>query len=219
MAASRGSESSRISSRASTSRCQGLTPKEPQPARATEASIAKPRLKRPIMVSSSLMFRQQLAHLRFVHRAVDRSKPHMSKAWRAMAVDQHARGHAMHLVKLRELSVRVEVNVECRMELFQEFIRTLGVGFEIDGKYLEPLRFVGALQGLHPRKRLFARPAPRCPKVQVHDATTGVRQVKRRGGVSGIEHSQANAHENESHPHGHPVPCPPNHLLRYLLLT
>src|SRR5580700_5442031 len=168
MAASRRSASSCISWRASTSRCQGLTPKGPQPATAIEPSIANARVNRWIIVCTpvkQLLFGQELTQLRFVNWTIDRSKAHMSEACHAMAVDQHARRHPSHLVELRQLGIWVEAHGKCWMKLRQELIRIGAIPIQIDGNYFKPLCFVGAFHNFHPRERLSARPAPRCPEI------------------------------------------------------
>src|ERR1700733_1327014 len=142
MAASRGSESSCISRRASTSRCQGLTPRELQPVTAARASSANARLTRPIMVSSLaqlLLFGQQLPYLRLIEGSIDRPKAHVRKACHAMAVDQHARWHALHFVEFGELSFRVKAQIEGRVKLMQEFVCSGAVSVQIDGHDLQPL--------------------------------------------------------------------------------
>src|ERR1700722_4817669 len=101
-----------------------------------------------------LLFRQELPHLRFVERTVDRSKADVRESRHAMAVDQHTRGHALYFVEFRELPLRIEAHVERGMKLLQEFVGVGAIPIEIDGNYLEALRTISALQNLHPRKRL-----------------------------------------------------------------
>src|SRR6202521_5226442 len=126
IAASSGLASSRISSRASTSRCQGLTPRELHPDASAAPAAKHRKLKRPIFILAPrkyvLLFRQQLLHLRLEDRAVDRSKTLMCKAGHTMTVNQHARGHHVHPIRLRKLSRGIEAHVKCRIELMQKFL-------------------------------------------------------------------------------------------------
>jgi hypothetical protein len=75
-----------MSSRASTSRCQGLTPRELQPEISPTPRITHTRPKRQLMFSPKkpLLFGQQLTYLRFIDRAIDRSKSHVRETSHAM---------------------------------------------------------------------------------------------------------------------------------------
>src|ERR1022692_858868 len=164
MAASRGSASNCISSRASTSRCQGLTPRELHPDTASVPAIVHKRLNRPRYIDppscKCLFFGQQFTQLRFEDRGIHWPKSDVSEARYAMAIDQHTGGHAFDSVELGRLSFRIEAHVKRRFELIQKFVRIEAVSIQIDGDYREALPFVGLGHTLHPGKRLSARTAP-----------------------------------------------------------
>src|ERR1700693_6005661 len=133
-----------------------------------------------------------------------------------MTVNQHARGHALHFIELSQLSLGIEAHVKRWVKLIQEFIRIGSVPIQIDGNYPEPLSFVGALHRLHPRKRLSARSAPRCPEIYINNAATQTGEIQRRGGVSRYHEHETNAHENASH---HPGLTPSRSPNRRVLCT
>src|ERR1035441_4011814 len=128
IAASSGLASSCISSRASTSRCQGLTPIELQPLASAAPPINISRLifgntmEFPLECS---LFCQYPAKLILIGRAIHRPKPDMRVAHRTVPIDDHTRRHAFDLEVLSHIARGIKAHVKAWMKQLQEF---LGIG-------------------------------------------------------------------------------------------
>jgi hypothetical protein len=130
-----------------------------------------------------LFLRQHLAQLIFIRRLVHGPKPYVREALNAVAIDDHARGHAVDLEALGDRSLWVEAHVEIGFEFGEEPVCVLLRPVEVDGYYRQALALVRILHSLHPGKGLPAGRAPRCPKVQIDDAAAQTVEIERRGGI------------------------------------
>jgi hypothetical protein len=112
-----------MSCRDNSSRCQGLTPNELQPAvneHSTSNSHSRMILRLTIFDLRRSVFRQETLDLPCVRRPIIGAESNVGEAYGAVTVYDDARRHTAKFESLRPLATRIKTNLKVRFESPQE---------------------------------------------------------------------------------------------------
>src|SRR6187399_1274016 len=167
-----------MSSRASTSRCHGSTPRLAQPWMLTQTTVSIINLRMKIPWSLGGLI-QQIPERRLVRVLLRLAKSQMCFDHLAGAIEDEGTGHALNFELLCEVALRIENDFEFDRHVSQEAIGIGTFRIHIHADDRQAAAAITFAHGVEPGDRLTARLAPRSPEIHDHHVAAMTRDVER----------------------------------------